>query len=91
MPCDDKDECPYPGEPGYAGALEPEHVELAEAYKRYSKLGSWAIEPVRRGMTPAQDAELVHIIYELSLEHTRLKATYPDVRLLWDAEDVKQG
>ena len=85
MPCDETDTCPYPGEPGYAGALEPEHVELGELYLRYKRLGTWAL-PASRNITDAQHAELVHVLYELELENARLKQAHPEVRFIWDAE-----
>jgi hypothetical protein len=85
VPCEASDTCPYPGEPGYAGALEPENVELAELWKRYKVLGTWAL-PASRKLTDAQHAELVHVLYELELENARLKQAHPEVRMIWDED-----
>lgn len=88
MPCDETDDCPYPGKPGYDGALAPENVGLAACFERYKVLGAWSLEPELNMATPEQAAELAHIIYELECEHIRLKAQYPTVRLLWDREEA---
>lgn len=60
---------------------------MAELYKRYKALGAWAIEPDRRALTATQDAELIYVLYELELENARLKRAYPEVRMLWDADE----
>lgn len=89
MPCDEEDECPYPGKPGYDGALDPENVELAELFKHYKALGAWAIELELRQLSGTQAAEVTHILYEMEIENTRLKGIYPDVCMLWDPEPVQ--
>ena len=91
MPCDATDDCPVAGKPGYDGALEPENIELAEVFKRYQRLGAWVLEHECKGYEPSQATELVFIMYEMELEHTRLKVQYPDVRLLWDHHAPIQG
>ena len=86
MPCDDTDECPYPGQPGYEGALELPDQEVAELFKCYKALGSWALEPQLRHLMPEQAGEVIHVLYELEVENTRLKGVYPEVRMLWDPD-----
>lgn len=85
MPCDLTDDCPYPGKPGYDGELDAEHEELSSLYRLYKRLGAWALDQASSRMTPAQRAELVHVLYELDVDNARLKQAYPEVRLIWDA------
>lgn len=87
MPCDETDDCPYPGKPGYDGALEPQNIEVAWAFERYRALGAWAMAPLMDGMTAAERDAFTETIYELEMENRRLRQAYPEVRLLWDTEE----
>lgn len=64
-------------------------MELAEVYKRYKLLGPWALEALRSQLSPREDQELGHLLYELELENAHLKQAHPEVRMLWDAQDIR--
>lgn len=89
MPCDLDGRCPFPGEPGTIGALWPENMDLAEAWRIYKTLGHWALE----GLPPldGDPYENVMLFYTLEIENRILRREYTfddhAVRMIWDTED----
>lgn len=79
-----------PGEPGGAGALDPENVEVVDYWKLYRGLGAWAVEQIDLEMSPAEAEEFIWLVYQLEVENNRLREQYSDhqkgtyLRMAWD-------